>query len=467
MCPYIQSIMIIFLSVFLAIVFKNVIIKDKNFLHILNTICEIILFILISTCLSKTKTKSLIYVEIGFIFLIAFNLAHRFSYLTGHYYKSFDMAWLICYVIISYGLFISIKFKEERIEFFEKNSIHVLINTLLTMFATLLFILFLFLGFVISSIEINDIGSLSIFPESIPSILVFSFSLSALIGKLVANSFSKPLEKISRRIDIINENKFGTNDIPGEKFEIYEVEKLSEFIVNVINELRTANRVKSEFLMNMSHDFRTPASGIYHMSRSIYRKTNDPELKKLQKLIVNSSEQLMNFLEDVLDYSRLDSNQYELNVGIIDIKAIINEVILFVSAKAKEKMLNINFQFSEPSINYNGDRLMIHRILLNIVSNAIKFTHAGSIIIFTNVEKFDDGNWVVISVKDTGIGIDEIHHKLIFDPFSRIERPETSKYPGIGLGLSNVLLMLKKMGGKITVESSLNQGATFNIFLPV
>src|SRR5262249_47724832 len=147
------------------------------------------------------------------------------------------------------------------------------------------------------------------------------------------------------------------------------------------------------------HDFRTPASGIYHMSRLIYKRIEDPELKRLQKLIVDSSEQLMIFLEDVLDYSRLNSNKFELSIKKINITDIINEVVLFVSAKAKEKMLNIDCHYPDLPINYNGDRLMIHRIILNIISNAIKFTHTGGVTIFANVEEFEQKKWVVIKVK--------------------------------------------------------------------
>jgi signal transduction histidine kinase len=270
---------------------------------------------------------------------------------------------------------------------------------------------------------------------------------------------------LNRQIEIINNKNSRKED--GDKFEIYEVEKLSQFIMKSINELQSITRIKAEFLMNMSHDFRTPASGIYHMSRSVYKRIKDPELKKLQKLIVDSSEQLMVFLEDVLNYSRLNSNKFELNIKNNNISDIINDVVLFVSAKAKDKMLNIECYYPDSPIYYNGDRLMINRIILNIVSNAIKFTQSGGITIFTKMEEFDRQKWVVIKVKDTGIGIDEANHKLIFEPFSRVESPETAKYPGIGLGLSNVLLMLNKLGGKITIESIVNKGSTFNILLPV
>ena len=142
---YAQPLMIIVISTCLGVVFKNTILSNANITSVVNTVLEIIAFILMSLCLSRSKNKSLSYIISGFLFLIAFNLAHRFSYLTGHYYKSFDMIWLINYIIIIYGFSLAIKNKDEKIKFYYKNSIHVLINAVLTVFAAFLFVMFLLL----------------------------------------------------------------------------------------------------------------------------------------------------------------------------------------------------------------------------------------------------------------------------------------------------------------------------------
>lgn len=465
--PYIQTVMVSFLSIILIISFKDTVIKHMDVFQKLNTGLELILLNLITISLSRTKNKSLAYVEAGFLFLIAFNLAHRFSYLSWHNFKSFDIVWLSSYVVIIHGYRMAINQSGERIEFFPSNSMHVLMGALFMLFAGFLFLLFLSLGFIISSYEINDIGSLSIFPENIPSILVFSLTVSILIAKVIASYFSKPLEKILIRIDRFGESKNNRMEVDDEQFNIFEVDVLDKFIMRTVSELHESNEIKSKFLMNMSHDFRTPASGIYHLSRFVYKKINDQELKQLQKLIVDSSEKLMNLLEDVLDYSRLDSEKYGENVTCFDINSKINDIFLLALPKAKERMLDLRVTYCRQEIIYKGDAHIVNRILLNLVSNAIKFTRIGYIAIFASIEKRENIDWACIKITDTGIGIDECYHKKIFEPFTRVESPETSEFPGIGLGLSNVILMLKKIGGEVTLESRLNEGSTFGVYLPI
>ena len=268
-------------------------------------------------------------------------------------------------------------------------------------------------------------------------------------------------------IDNLDENKLPGNNITSGKFEIYEVEKLKTFILNTMNDIRKANLVKSEFLMNMSHDFRTPASGIMHMSRLVHERMPDDDLKKLQKMIVDSSEQLMAFLEDVLDYSRLGNDKLKLKNQYFDMIGLINELICFMTAKAHENNTAITTNYSSEKISYYGDREVIQRIILNILSNAIKFTHDGNVDVSVSMDAIDDKQWLAIKVIDTGVGIGEANHQLIFEPFYRVEPADSAKFAGIGLGLSNANLMVKKIGGWISLKSRVDLGSNFTIYLPV
>lgn len=222
--------------------------------------------------------------------------------------------------------------------------------------------------------------------------------------------------------------------------------------------------MKSNFIMNMSHDFRTPASGIYHMSQTIYKKITDDKLKKLQKLVVDSSGQLINFIDDILDYSRLDNDICNLKVEKINLNLLVDEVILFLAAKAHEKLLTLQADH-DVQLEYYTDRFMLHRILLNLVSNAIKFTFSGSVLVAISIDFKNE--CILIKVQDTGIGIIKHFQSKIFEPFYRIENSEIPTAQGLGLGLTNVNLMLKKIGATIFVESEVGKGSIFTVCLPL
>lgn len=463
---YALSSVIILLSFLSIITFRSSILSEIGEIGVLNSLMETILFISISICLARTKSKPLVYLEVGYLLLIAFNLAHRFSYSTGHYFRMFDIVWLISLITITFGLVESWKDK-RKIEFFKRDSLHVYASAIFLAFSTVLLVAFVMIDLILSSASMNKMGYSNILPQNIPSILIFSYTLAFLVSKIVASYLSRPLEKIAKRIDLVYESKSGANHILNKKFKIDELDRLDKFILKTITELQTANRIKSDFLMNMSHDFRTPASGITCLSRSIYKKIENPELKELQKLVVSSSEQLMNFLDDVLDYSRLDSAQYNLNTSEFDVKNLIEEVTQFVSAKAKDKNLYIETIFDNSSGSWEGDRLMLHRIILNVVSNAIKFTDIGGVTISLGKESIDHNLFLVIKIRDTGIGIDKKFYDFIFEPFNRIDFNNGAKNSGIGLGLSNVSLMLKKMKGKIHLQSEIGRGLLFSLFLPM
>lgn len=463
--PYIQSAVIVIISLVLMVYFRNTIIREIGITGSVNSGLEIILYVILSISLAKTKNRSLNYLETGFLLLIAFNLAHRFSYTTGNYFKAFDTAWLLSLIIIIYGLIASWHEKKKPIEFYPDNSIHVLSSSIFICFSTFILILFVVFDFAITSMELNRSAVANILPQNIPSILIFSYSASLLVGKYVADYLSRPLESISHRVDKTYLNGFDEKMLE-KKFNIEEIDKLDKFILKNINELKIANQVKSDFLMNISHDFKTPASGIYYLSKVIYEQSNDATLKESLKYVVESSEQLIKFIDDVLDYSRLDRNQFNVTPSNVNINELIEELILFVAAEAKDKNIFIQAEFKENDIKYFGDRLILHRILLNIISNAIKFTQQGGVTILVSRDFFEGQVWLVIKVKDTGIGIEPEFHKTIFDPFIRLDSSRTAKTPGIGLGLNNVNLMVKLLKGYILLDSQLNKGSTFTLYLP-
>ena len=464
--PYIQSSLIIFLSLTIIVVIKSGTAAQINQCRIMNSLLEIVVFTLMSMSFSRTKNKSLIYLEIGFLLLIGFNFAHRFSDMMSAYYKAFDVIWLICLVVIIYGLYMSTRVGNKKIQFFEENSIHVLTSGAFILFANFILVIFISIAFGLSMLQIDKMPNLRMLLLDIPSALVFSFSLTVLLAKLLAWRLSQPLDRVIDKIGKLAENQVEIKPDEQNEFQIHEVQTLETFICKKISELQYANQAKSQFLMNMSHDFRTPASGVMHMSRLVCNRMPEGDLKRLQKMVVNSSEQLMDFLDDVLDYSSLEYGAKKSENEYLNIVKLINELIEFNSAKAYENNLEIRAHFQHDSIVQYGDRTTIKKIILNLISNAIKFTHSGNIQVFVLFEVIDHKKWLLIKIKDTGVGIDKNNHNKIFEPFYRVEAADSAKYSGVGLGLSNVKLMLKQIGGMITLESELGCGSEFSAYLP-
>jgi len=221
--------------------------------------------------------------------------------------------------------------------------------------------------------------SLKRFPLAVPGALMFAFLLVLLLARILADRLSQPLDSVVDRIANLRKNGEAMNDVTASHYPIHEVQMLENFIIKTIAELHHANTVKSTFLMNMSHDFRTPARGIMQVSRLIHEHMTDETLQKWQKLVVDSSTQLMGYLDDVLDYSILENNRLRLREEKFDMVALMDEMILLMSAKAHENNITVRSNHAMNALPWQGDRAVIRRMILNIFSNAIKFTRDGSI----------------------------------------------------------------------------------------
>jgi signal transduction histidine kinase len=173
----------------------------------------------------------------------------------------------------------------------------------------------------------------------------------------------------------------------------------------------------------------------------------------------------MHFIDDILEHSQLYQESFTEKAELFNLENLINDLIILVSPMASLKKLDIKLEYATSDHEYYGDVVLINRILLNLISNAIKFTETGFVRISV-AQNFEEQG-VVIQIEDSGIGIDETELQMIFEPFYRIKPMNAPNYSGAGLGLSSVLLMLKKIHGRIIVQSVINVGSTFSIFLPL
>jgi len=249
----------------------------------------------------------------------------------------------------------------------------------------------------------------------------------------------------------------------------------------------TINRLKSELLANMSHELRTPLNAIIGYSEmllsQVYGELNAKQLDRLGR-VHSGGKHLLSLINDVLDLSRIEAGQMNLVLAPLSIAEVIYDVITDLTPRAQAKGLTVNVELPPDLPQVEADTLRVHQILSNLMDNAIKFTDKGSIAVRARRvvsvgEKFDvpdmahpqaalpDGEWLAISVSDTGIGISPADQKYIFEAFRQVDSSSVRKYEGTGLGLTIAQQLVKMHRGLIWAESQPGAGSTFTVLLPL
>ena len=232
------------------------------------------------------------------------------------------------------------------------------------------------------------------------------------------------------------------------------------------DEALRASRHKSEFLANMSHELRTPLNSIIGFTSIVKDGLAGPvneEQKKQLELVYTSSEHLLGLINSILDLAKVEAGKYETDKSSFNLQALLEELRSSLQPQADEKLLSFTVNINCIDDVIHTDRNMLLQILLNLTSNAIKFTEQGSITL--DCEQNDSN--LVIKVIDTGIGISTDSLQDIFDAFRQVDSSTTRKYEGTGLGLSISQHFSAMLGGKLEVESKEGNGTTFTLTLPV
>ncbi len=227
-----------------------------------------------------------------------------------------------------------------------------------------------------------------------------------------------------------------------------------------------ANQAKSQFLANMSHELRTPLNAILGFS-SILQSDLELSEDQLEKLgIINrSGEHLLKLINDVLEIARIESGRIEIRIAPLDLGALIRDVTDLMKLRADEKGLWLKLDQSSEFPRYiMGDEVRIRQILVNLIGNAMKFTHQGGISLRFNLKQ-NSKQHLLIEVEDTGPGISEEDQDFIFKPFIQVSSPDVCE--GTGLGLAITRQFVEMMGGGIAVKSTLGKGSIFSVDLPV
>jgi signal transduction histidine kinase/CheY-like chemotaxis protein/ligand-binding sensor domain-containing protein len=227
-----------------------------------------------------------------------------------------------------------------------------------------------------------------------------------------------------------------------------------------------ASKAKSDFLARVSHEVRTPLNGVLGMSELLLDTQVDEEQKIYADTIHTSGKHLLDIINDILDLSKIEAGKLELEELPFDLLLLVDEVCSsFISqCRLKQLLFSCVFDHKTPR-NRIGDVIRLKQILFNLLSNAFKFTKEGEVTI--KISSAKDSNNVVISVQDTGIGIDEKLVQSLFEPFVQADSAITRKFGGTGLGLAICKQLTEKMNGAIDVSSKINSGTTFTINIPL
>lgn len=229
-------------------------------------------------------------------------------------------------------------------------------------------------------------------------------------------------------------------------------------------EAEQANKAKSAFLATMSHEIRTPMNGVIGMTYLLTETALSSEQKQYTETIKNSGESLLTVINDILDFSKIESDMIELEEVEFSLRKCVEEILDLFAGKASDQGLDLIYQIDPkvPSVII-GDRHRLRQILLNLISNALKFTKEGEVFLDVRLKAYQATDLEIsFSVKDSGIGIPEDKISKLFKSFSQVDSSTTRKYGGTGLGLVISQRLVELMGGSINVKSSVDKGTTMD-----
>jgi signal transduction histidine kinase/CheY-like chemotaxis protein/HPt (histidine-containing phosphotransfer) domain-containing protein len=275
----------------------------------------------------------------------------------------------------------------------------------------------------------------------------------------VASEYQKG--DFSQKIEINQDDEMGILS--------HALQSMASSLTEQIKKANEASKAKSTFLANMSHEIRTPINAVLGMNEMILRESSDPDILTYSENVKSAATTLLSIINDILDFSKIEAGKLEIILADYDLFILLNDLVNMIRPRvdAKDLMLELDFDSNTPR-NLYGDFVRIKQIISNILTNAVKYTEKGSIKFHLSYEispSDNDSIYLLVSVKDTGIGIKPEDMKKLFSEFERIEEERNTYIEGTGLGMSITKSLLSKMGSSLEVESTYGEGSNFHFAL--
>lgn len=248
---------------------------------------------------------------------------------------------------------------------------------------------------------------------------------------------------------------------------VQTISETNKALSQSVDDAKQANKAKSRFLANMSHEIRTPMNAILGLSHlALMDSPSENNTEYFQK-IQTSANNLLNIINDILDFSKIEAGKLIIEQTPFDLRALVGEIFTVHTVVAENIQVDFHLDDSIEHPYLVGDPTRVSQILINLISNAIKFSPGKEVFFSVSSEQQDDETQsVVFSVRDTGIGMSEDEVKRLFNEFSQADESTTRKFGGTGLGLSITKKLVTLLGGDISVDSVLGEGSTFKVRIP-
>lgn len=305
-------------------------------------------------------------------------------------------------------------------------------------------------------------------------VIIVAFVINLIINLIYTRRLVYyPLDLVRRALETgnrkaIRELKKSTGEFSyiGNLFEENANQKLE--LIKAKIKAEESDRLKSSFLANLSHEIRTPMNAINGFTELILNtKVSESEKLEYLNVIEKSGKNLVGIIEDLIEMSKIDSNQLTPNLTVINLDSLVNELYETVKVTINNKDIEFRLIKSKKPAQFNiiTDDIKLKQVIINLLTNAIKFTEKGSVAFGFEID--EEQGLINFTIRDTGLGIDEDNHKHIFDRFKRVDSDISIKVGGLGLGLAISKAYIDLLGGSISLESRVGEGSTFYFSIPL